>query len=249
AAVAVQARPEAVTSGTIFSGEDSSYKGAKGAEVFRYPENHVTAAGSILVHLAKKGGFNPKKSGLKATSQEYGRFFGNVLKFQGFNTVYRGQEDLELKGGSEQFKEAVTEKYKEGPAKSPKFAALTFDDEIPLYLDEQTQKYLLTLVAVRGEDDYRKPVTLDVSSIPTVLQRSGVDVEPAEQNTVLRQLTLQIDQGYLREHADRLAHEVDIVDIQEALEYFTSTYPDFAPETYEAAPCRQHLYPLDQFNF
>ncbi|KAG0238433.1 hypothetical protein B0O80DRAFT_499789 [Mortierella sp. GBAus27b] len=248
AAVVVQGKADGVTAGTIFGGQDSSYKGVKGAEVFRYPQNHVTAVSSILVHYAKKGGFRPKKSGIRATSQEYGRFFGGVLSFKGFNHIYRDEKALELKGGSEQFREAVTENYRSGPSKG-NFAALVFDDQIPDNLDEQSQKYLLTLLAVRGEEDYREPVTLDLSSILAKLEKTGSGVEPTAQSTALRQLTLQVDQGFLREYAERLAHEIDIVSIDEALEYFTSSYPEFAPETYEAAPCRQHLYPLDQFNF
>ncbi|KAF9079949.1 hypothetical protein BGX23_002917, partial [Mortierella sp. AD031] len=52
AAVMVQGSPNAIVSGAIFVGDDTTNPDATPVEIFKHPENHATAAASILVYSA-----------------------------------------------------------------------------------------------------------------------------------------------------------------------------------------------------
>lgn len=106
----VQGRVDAVTSGSIFYGEDNTDPSAHIAEIFRDPANHSSAVASILNYAPKKADFRSRKQGIEATAKTYGRFLSKVLAFHGFERTRDGEEELDLTGDLDKFKDHITRK-------------------------------------------------------------------------------------------------------------------------------------------
>ncbi|KAF9940483.1 hypothetical protein BGZ65_006862 [Modicella reniformis] len=136
ATVAAQARINAVTSSSVFSGDDNVDPLAKGIKVFAEPKNHPAAVASILFNAAVNSEFLPKEQGIYVTSKAYGKFVGKVISFPGFELIHSGGEPLELDGSLEQLKEQIREKYKADPIKRDVAAYVVVLDlaSIPLKL-------------------------------------------------------------------------------------------------------------------
>lgn len=90
--------------------------------------------------------------------------------------------------------------------------------------EESNQRWLLTLVVLRGEGD--DDVILDLSSIPVKLSEDedGKAVLD-EQTTRLKQMTLRTRKEYLIEHTNQLGEAIDIIGVDTFLDEFATTYP------------------------
>lgn len=243
----VQARIDSVSAGTIFSGVDNSDPWDTESAVFKLPKNHAKAVASILHHAAKDADFRPKDQGLEASSKAYGQFVSKVIGFHGFKT-HKSEERLDLSGDIEQFKQQIADKYRSSSGKAG-IVAYVYGNQIPDTLEEQSQQWLLTLIALRGEED--NSVTFDLSSIPVKLSKRRDDVRLDKQTTVLRQLTFRVDGEYLEDHARKLADDIKIITVDDFLEELSTPYQGDDDDLMawlkgSNKPIRQSLYPLSQ---
>jgi hypothetical protein len=246
ATLVVQARIDAVSAGTIFSGVDNSDPWDTESAVFKFSRNHVKGVASILYHAAKDADFRPKEQGLEASSKAYGQFVGKVIGFPGF-TTHKTEEKLDLSGDINQFKQQIADKYRSSSGKAG-VVAYVYGNQVPDTLEEDSQQRLLTLIALRGEDD--DSVTFDLSSIPVKLSKRHNKVHLDKQTTVLRQLTFRVDGEYLEEHAAKLADDIEIITVDDFLEELATSQQDdddlMAWLNGSNKPIRQSLYPLSQ---
>ncbi|KAF9364277.1 hypothetical protein BGX34_002039 [Mortierella sp. NVP85] len=247
ATLVVQARVDVVSAGTVFSGVDNSNPDTRGTEVFKNPENHVKAVASILYHSAKVSKFLPKEQGLEASTKDYGRFVGRAFSFDGFHSVHKGHEKLELTGDIDQFKQQIAEKYKSSSGKAI-IPAYVYGNQIPDSLSEESEQWLLTLAALHGGDD--DTVTFDLSSVSVKLSDRDGDVHLDKQTTHLRQFTFKVDRKYLEKHAHHLAERIEIISVDDFLEELSTPYQGDDDLTAWlgglTTPRRQDLYPLSQ---
>ncbi|KAF8942491.1 hypothetical protein BGZ47_006421 [Haplosporangium gracile] len=74
----------AVISGAILVGEDITNYSVDAAEIFRDPNNHASAAASILIYSAKSTDFSPATGEPKSLGHTLDAFVHKVATFPGF---------------------------------------------------------------------------------------------------------------------------------------------------------------------
>ncbi|KAK3822993.1 MAG: hypothetical protein J3Q66DRAFT_330558 [Benniella sp.] len=239
----------AVTSRSLYSGEDTTDPAAQETEIFRDPKNHPTAVASIIYHLALQADFHPRVQGVQATSEAYGQFLRSLRHFP---EVFYSEEtsELNLGGSYEQFRELIVAKYNSGKSKAVD-AATAFVDQIPTALGEEDHEHwLLTLAAITRKDDGY--ITADLSFVPIKLTRDDYGtVSIDRQITYIQQQTFHIASSFLVNNAYRLGRRVPVIHIDAFRRAFTTkSAENNAPET-ESWSCtkrtpRQNLYSLPQ---
>ncbi|KAK3822997.1 MAG: hypothetical protein J3Q66DRAFT_137110 [Benniella sp.] len=210
-AILVQGRSVA-SSKAIFIGVDNSDPNAYGADIFRDPRNHATAAASVIGFSSKQSGFRPKEQGLYATPEKYQAFLQKAGTFPGFVSTQRNTRDLRLTGDLDQFKEQISANYIPISGKAD-IEASAFVEQIPESTEsEWSGAWTLVLVTIYGEE--YNTIYVDISSIEVEVSVHGDgSVSLREQTAKLTQETLRVNADFFVHYAETLAGKIQKEDI------------------------------------
>ncbi|KAK3822998.1 MAG: hypothetical protein J3Q66DRAFT_366212 [Benniella sp.] len=212
AAILVQGR-SVVSSKGIFIGVDNTDPNASGADIFRDPRNHATAAASVIGFASKQSGFRPKEQGLRTTLREFQAFHQKIVMFPGFMLTQRPYSNLDLTGDLDQFKEQISANYVSIMGKAD-VAATAFVEQIPESAEPESSG-TWTLVLVTIYDDESNNIFVDIASIEVEVSVNGDgSVSLRAQIAKLNQSTVQVITGVLIANADRFGSAIQTKKIE-----------------------------------
>jgi len=128
---------DALVSGALFNGIDTTRPGNQGLSIFSDSRNHPSAVASILLYLANKSRFTPKRSknGVIRDGTSYRSFARQSVTFPAFVKRYQSYVELELHtGGREELAEKIEEWY-EAQMADPRQIGMAFQNLVPKYID------------------------------------------------------------------------------------------------------------------
>ncbi|KAF9149187.1 hypothetical protein BG015_009035 [Linnemannia schmuckeri] len=207
----------AVISGAMFMGEDTTDYSADPAEIFRDPNNHAGAAASILVYSAKSAEFSPATGEPKSLGQTLDQFVHKTATFPGFQAKDSMDEHLALNGSLMQFEQVIREKLDDP------HMARAFRDLIPGYMeDESLTHWILSLIVVsKPEDSDTVMVKLARMSMTIQWDKDHMAYIP-EQKAHLIVADHEVNQDFLSDNADKLAGVMKIVHVRDFMDFFAS---------------------------
>ncbi|KAI1296367.1 hypothetical protein EDD11_007413 [Mortierella claussenii] len=213
---------KAIVSGARFVGVDTTAKGADAVEIFRNPENHASAVGSVLVYAAKSVDYNPRdeRGNIDEKNTEtFGPFERKVSTFPGFATKSQNQVSLSLSGDNKQFQDVINEYYEtdaSGNKPGEAFAAL-----LPKKLDNVKQ-WLLTLLTIRKPKD-SDSVEFELASMElTLSSKNDGKVVIDKQQAKLTQSAFVAIQPVFIHNAERFANFVAVHSVSDVLDRLSS---------------------------
>ncbi|KAF9119863.1 hypothetical protein BGX30_003573, partial [Mortierella sp. GBA39] len=131
----------AVVSGAIFEGYDTTDQSASNTDIFKDVTNHAAAAASILVFSANSANFHPASQEPKALGQNLDQFVSKASTFPGFLSTQIIDQNLALNGSLTQFEKIIRE-HLNNP-----LTARAFRDLIPGYIqDKSLTEWILSLI-------------------------------------------------------------------------------------------------------
>ncbi|KAF9162496.1 hypothetical protein DFQ26_003518 [Actinomortierella ambigua] len=209
----------AVASGAVFVGEDTTDPEASPVSIYKNPENHATAAASILVYSAKITDFTPSSLPPKSLVASLDSFLAKASSFPGFLLESNKQGKLPLNGSLIQLEQIVREE-------STSHGALigrSMRDLVPGYIpDETLTQWILNLIVIekpRGSDDVKFHLIWMTLEIKT---DKGHNAVIPEQSAKLNSSTLRIQKAYLEQYADRLVGLAGVTRARDAIDFFAS---------------------------
>jgi hypothetical protein len=128
---------DALVSGALFNGIDTTQPGHQGLSIFSDSRNHPSAVASILLYLANKSRFTPKRSknGVIRDGSSYRLFARQSVTFPAFIKRYQSYAELELHtGGREELAEKIEEWY-DAQMADPSQIGMAFQNLVPKYID------------------------------------------------------------------------------------------------------------------
>ncbi|KAI8351866.1 hypothetical protein B0O80DRAFT_454908 [Mortierella sp. GBAus27b] len=129
---------DALVSGALFNGFDTTQPGHQALDTFTDPQNHPSAVASILLNLARKSEFTPKRSkgGVIRNGETYALFSRRTSAFPAFIQRFQRYVELDLKnGGINELIEQIEEHYEAQMAGTLQIAE-AFKKLVPEYIDD-----------------------------------------------------------------------------------------------------------------
>ncbi|KAI1291359.1 hypothetical protein EDD11_008977 [Mortierella claussenii] len=242
AAAIAKGAPNAIVSGAIFVGEDTTNKDASSTDVFRDPRNHATAAASILVYSAESANYHPsEQDDPSSLLPGHSAFESKAQGFPGFTQTILSHTDIHLNGSFTQLEKEIRDNYASSDAP---LVARSLRDLIPgVVVDKSLEEWLLSLVVIR------KPVSSDavtVKIVQVLLNISSDETHTAYipvHTAKLSNIELNVIPTVLATNAERFAKAIHTVKVPGFIDYFSS--PKVNNEILDGFerdpnPCLQH---------
>ncbi|KAF9973383.1 hypothetical protein BGZ73_003366 [Actinomortierella ambigua] len=211
--------PDAVASGALFIGDDTTDSSATAIQIFQNAENYATAAATVLVYSGVNTGFEPWSVPSKTLGSTVVEFLKRASSFPGFILVSSEQKPLALNGSLIQLEEAV----REASHNHHVLVGRSVRDLVPGYIVDKTlTRWSLLLTAIEkpdGSDDVSitfTQVNLDIST-----DKHHNAVIP-EQDATINTSVLQLNGVFLNQNAAQLANTLQITRLHDAIHFFTS---------------------------
>ncbi|KAF9978399.1 hypothetical protein BGZ73_002578 [Actinomortierella ambigua] len=214
---------DAVVSRGLFLGFDTTSPGARGAEIFRAPRNHATAAASILSHAASQTKYAPQSQSPTKVLDPYNQFKAKVDEFPGFDNGKKFHVPLWLEGGFANLQKEIEANYlyddKASIARQIRYAVPVVNK------NENLQEWEISLVVIRQPKNRPPEAAVIVELISVALQLEtgeNGEVQIPRQYTTLVTRRYPVNERYLEEHADVLAKNIKLTKISQFGLYFRS---------------------------
>ncbi|KAF9964395.1 hypothetical protein BGZ70_006537 [Mortierella alpina] len=226
--VVVQARYDALVSGAIFVGKDTSFPEDDSTIIFKDPSNHPAAVTSLLWALAKESDFVPSEFDVITDPWLYRKFERQLLDFPGFKTSEISQRPLDLDGTPHQFSSQIRSNFDTRYAET---IAKSFWSQIPGYVMKPSFRRWLTSQIIIYKDTHSDEITFEVAEIILRLSRdeSGLAMIDRQRATLTRTF-FTVDTATLVNNADDLARSVPIVGIHEFIKHMTTKRSELIPK-------------------
>ncbi|KAF9280276.1 hypothetical protein BGZ88_012293 [Linnemannia elongata] len=206
---------DAVASGAIFVGKDTSDPSASPVEVFANPSNHATAASSVLVFAANSANFYPASQEPKALSKNLDLFVRKVDTFPGFALTQSEQFSLELDGSLTQFEKTISEQLEDPDT------ARALRDLVPDNVqDPSLTEWVLSLVVVTESEDTR--INLKLARVYLTISSDDDTATIPKQIARLSVSAYQVIAPVFVANAETFANKVKVTKVPDFIDYFTS---------------------------
>jgi len=221
AIVLAKNRPDAIVSGAIFAGKDTTENNAHKTDIFRDPRNHATAAASILVYGAKSANFNPSNQDQKTLVSHFDGFEHKVNNFPGFTESATLESRISIDSTLLGLEHAIHREY-DNP--DGRLVARGIRDLVPGEIrDRDMKEWLLSLVVVskpRGTNH----VTVKLVQLCLKLESEGNNgmTRIPKQNADLKIAEYRVDADVLEKHSKKFAETMHVKWIPEYIAYFAS---------------------------
>ncbi|KAG0066579.1 hypothetical protein BGZ89_007123 [Linnemannia elongata] len=204
---------DAVVSGAIFVGKDTSDPSADPLEVYRNPSNHATATSSVLVFAANTVNFNPASQEPKALIQNLDQFVRKVDTFPAFTLTQSEQFSLELDGSLTQFEKTISEQLEDPDT------ARALRDLVPDNVqDPSLTDWILSLVVVAKSED-----SDDISvKLARVYLTISSDATIPKQSARLSVSGYKVNDFLFVSNAETFAGRISTTRVPDFIDYFTS---------------------------
>ncbi|KAF9149188.1 hypothetical protein BG015_009036 [Linnemannia schmuckeri] len=207
----------AVISGAMFMGEDTTDYSADPAEIFRDPNNHAGAAASILVYSAKSADFSPATQEPKSLIQSLDAFVQKASSFPGFLSTAALDTSLTLNGSFTQFEKVIRDQLKDP------HTARAFRDLIPGYIQDQSlTDWVLSLVVLTKPED-SDTVNIRFARVPLTIESDKTNTAYIpKQKARLIVADYNVLTNFFISNADKLAGIMKIVHVRDFTDFFDS---------------------------
>ncbi|KAG0204072.1 hypothetical protein BGX28_003883 [Mortierella sp. GBA30] len=252
AVVIAKGTSDAIVSGAIFVGEDTTSADASPVDIYANPGNHATAAASVLVFAAKAVNYHPTEQDASSLLPSYSAFETKVQQFPGFMMTESSiKNGLLLDGGFTQLEKEIRDSYESSDAS---LIARSLRDLIPGVIEDKSlEKWILSLVAVR------KPVDSDVVTVKIVTLKLNLTSDDShtafipKQSALLSNVEFSVISTALVSNAEQFAQSIHEVRVPDFIKYFSS--PKVINESFESdsISCiqqntvRHRQYPLSRW--
>jgi len=221
AIVLAKSRPDAIVSGALFSGKDTTENNAHKTDIFRDPRNHATAAASILVYGAKSANFNPSNQDQKTLVSHFDGFEHKVNNFPGFTESDMFESRVSIDNSLMGLEQAIRCEYDNHDSR---LIARGIRDLVPGEIRNRDMKeWLLSLVVVskpRGTNH----VTVKLVQLCLKLEsdsNNGMTRIP-KQHADLKVTEYRVNADVLEKHASKFAETMHVMWMPEYIAYFAS---------------------------
>ncbi|KAG0259054.1 hypothetical protein DFQ27_004253 [Actinomortierella ambigua] len=155
AVVMANASPQAVISGALLRGVDTTSPRASPTYILRYLENQITALASAAVMSARSANFLPAERPAKQLVSNFEQFVTGLVNFQGIHLNHTSDETIDLKGPLIQMEKAIRELGNKGDDSAPAYRlaviACGLRDLVPGYnADGSVRTWLLNVLAMNS---------------------------------------------------------------------------------------------------
>ncbi|KAK5820910.1 hypothetical protein F5H01DRAFT_339597 [Linnemannia elongata] len=207
---------DAVVSGAIFVGKDTSDPSADPLEVYRNPSNHVTATSSVLVFAANTVNFHPASQEPKALIQNLDQFVGKVDTFPAFTLTQSEQFSLELDGSLTQFEKTISEQLEDPDT------ARALRDLVPDNVqDPSLTDWILSLVVVAKSED-SDDISVKLARVYLTIS-SGADAATIpKQSARLSVSGYKVNDFLFVSNAETFARRISTTRVPDFIDYLTS---------------------------
>ncbi|KAK5820924.1 hypothetical protein F5H01DRAFT_404442 [Linnemannia elongata] len=205
---------DAVVSGAIFVGKDTSDPSASPVEVFTNPSNHAAAAFSVLVFAANSAKFNPASQEPKALIQNLNLFVRKIDTFPGFTLTQSEQFSLELDGSLTQFEKTISEQL--GDSDTARALRNLAPDNAQ---DPSLRDWVLSLVVITQSED--AGINLKLARVYLTISSDDDAATTPEQTAQLYVSAYQVITPVFVADAETLASRIKITKDPDFINYFT----------------------------
>ncbi|KAG9065009.1 hypothetical protein KI688_002328 [Linnemannia hyalina] len=206
----------AVVSGAIFVGKDTSDPSASPVDVYWDPSNHAAAAASVVVFAANSVDFHPSSQEPKALGQNLDGFTRKVATFPGFSLTNNQQYSLQLDGSLTQFEKTIDEQLDDPNT------ARALRDLIPENFEDQSlTDWVLSLIVVTKPDG-SDTVTIQSVQVSLIILSDGNTATIPRQSARLSISNFQVITSVFVSNADRFADRVGVTTVSDFIKFFTS---------------------------
>ncbi|KAG0259052.1 hypothetical protein DFQ27_004251 [Actinomortierella ambigua] len=241
--VMAKAPVNAVISGALLIGLDTTNPRASGSDIFRYQENQITALASIAMASARSANFRPAEMPPKILIHYFEHFVQRLTTSPGIHRSHTSDHTIDLNGSLIQLEKAIRElgdKSDDDSAYRLAVIARGLRDLVPGYdADEPVKTWLLNLLALDNRQvmHRRGNVTFTLARVVLNIKadKSHTTHIP-EQSAKLTVSTYEVDSKYLQDNADRLATVVPLYNVPAAMAQLTSPPMPYIERSSEAAP-------------
>ncbi|KAG0256562.1 hypothetical protein DFQ27_005667 [Actinomortierella ambigua] len=227
-----------VVSNAIFVGEDTSDPKASPVEVFKNPENHATAASSVVLFAAEMTGFTPGVRPAKSLEKPFHKFWEKVSVFPGFDLEKNEQQTLELSGSWTQMEEAIEKAVSANGA----IVASSILQLAPYYilLDKSLDKWILSLVVFeQPKESHAVKVQLVHMFLETTTGDNHYPVITPNQKAKIESSLFKVNSSLLTSNAETFAQKVHISLVDDTINILAS--PEFPDSDIFIPACRGML--------
>lgn len=226
--VAVQARYDALVSGAIFIGKDTSFPEDDSTIIFKDPSNHPAAVTSLLWTLAKESDFIPSEFDVITDPWLYRKFERQLVDFPAFKTSEFVQRPLDLDGTPSQFSAQIRPHF---DARYADTIARSFWSQIPGYVMKPSFRRWLTSQIIIYKDTDSDEITFEVAEIILTLSRDESGLAMIDrQRAILTRTFFKVDTATLVDNAEDLAKSVPIVGIHDFIKHMTTKRSELIPK-------------------
>ncbi|KAG0260984.1 hypothetical protein DFQ27_003229 [Actinomortierella ambigua] len=212
---------QGVISKGILIGEDKTDKNAKGAEIYKNPRNHQTAASSIIVSIANALGYEPRTQDSLEAAQNYEALEESFLNLPGFEVLQQDEVELHLTGDLDQIEGAIKEGY---PDLGSDSVAKALRELIPSSSkNTRIKRWLLSVVVIDLNPQGNVCAKLFSLLLTLYVSSDGKVMLPTQQISYLNVINSEIDSDNMAAKANTLFEEYGVTTTQEFEEYFTSS--------------------------
>ncbi|KAG0258219.1 hypothetical protein DFQ27_004766 [Actinomortierella ambigua] len=220
-AVVVMARQStnAVASGAIFVGVDTTNPDATPVEIFENPKNHAAAASSVVTFSAMETGFNPSLEPAKSLEGPFRSFLTKASTFPGFLLEMNNQKTLSLTGSLIQLEEMVREAVSMNGGLVGRGIRDLVQGLIP---DESMTNWILSLVV------FDKPKGSDAVKIQLVHLTLKIETDDdnnaviPKQDAKINSSVLSVNGEFLVKYAETLSSKIRITLVRDTIDFLTS---------------------------
>ncbi|KAF9097004.1 hypothetical protein BGX23_010047 [Mortierella sp. AD031] len=247
AAVMVQGSPNAIISGAIFVGDDTTNPDASPVDIFKRPENHAAAAASILVYSATAANYRPSEQSPPSLLSGFDAFVKKASSFPGFTPRDQSNTNVFLNQSLIGLEKAVREQLGHSP--DGPIIARSLRDLFPGVVEDSSLKeWILSLIVV-GKPENSDTVSLNFVRLALKIgsDKTHTTYIP-EQHAPLATFELLVNPSVLNINAEKFAEVIPIVKVPSFIAYFAS------PKVIEGEPeeglllssssCRQEPRPF-----
>ncbi|KAF9933527.1 hypothetical protein BGZ67_004217 [Mortierella alpina] len=213
---------DAIATGALFLGRDTSNPRATRQEVYSDPKNHATATASISVYAANSVSFDP--SDQSTSDSAYSEFKRKVSTFPGFVLTFESSSDLTFDGNGELVEKVAKlyNNYVEG-GEGAKVGA-TLGNVVGDHLENDPSKnWAFTTVVIHQIEEgtvqfelVELSVRNDYVSFESVHHRQG------EHDADLTVSIYKVNNSLLVANAQTLADKIPKVSVGDYITFFTS---------------------------
>ncbi|KAF9955992.1 hypothetical protein BGZ65_003044 [Modicella reniformis] len=218
--------PDAVLTEAIFVGNDTTNPDASPVDIFKNPENHATAAASMLEFLARQFNFFPAEQDPSSSSIKSGhyQFLTKINTLPGFVLTLQTERAIKLNDSFNQVAKEIRDSYGSTDAR---IIARSFRDAIPdIIKDKSLKLWHMPLLVIR------KPVDTDTVTLKVVRLELDFTSDTSQtahiptQSANLANFEFSIDPTVLSLNAEKFAQEIRIVRVPDFLNFFSSPKVD-----------------------